>query len=126
VQVSYTFTDSESETPTIGDDFFGVLGVSRHMFTIVTSHWITQQLNVTFDMFAASDYSLSPFGAMGRQMVFTGPVNADIVVRYDLPLRSGSSMDLFMKVNNLFNQRPYENGFLGPGAWTTGGLRIQY
>ena len=126
VQVSYTFTDSESETPTIGDDFFGVLGVSRHMFTIVTSHWITQQLNVTFDMFAASDYSLSPFGAMGRQMVFTGPVNADVVVRYDLPLRSGSSMDLFMKVNNLFNQRPYENGFLGPGAWTTGGLRIQY
>ena len=126
LQVSYTFTDSQSETPTIGDDFFGVLGVSRHMFTVMASHWITQRLNVTFDMFAASEYSLSPFGAMGRQMLFTGPVKADVVVRYDLPLASGPRVDVFMKVNNMFNQRPYENGFLGPGAWATGGLRIRF
>ncbi len=126
LQVSYTFTDSTSQTPTIGDDFFGVLGLSRHMFTVMASHWVTPQLNVTFDMFAASEYSVSPFGALGRQILFTGPVKADIVVRYDLPLSSGPSVDVFLKANNMFSQRPYENGFLGPSVWATGGLRIRY
>lgn len=126
LQVSYTFTDSESQTPTIGDDFFGVLGLSRHMFTVMASHWITPKLNVTFDMFAASEYSLSPFGALGRQILFTGPVKADVVIRYDLPLPSGPRVDVFVKVDNMFSQRPYENGFLGPSAWATGGVRIRY
>ena len=126
VHVSYTFTDSESDIPTIGDDYFGFLGISRHLFTMMASHWLTEQVNVTFDLSTASDYSLSPFGAMGRRMVFTGPVMADVVARYALPLGSGPRMDVYGKVNNMFGQRPYENGFLGPGVWATGGVRIQY
>ena len=126
LQMHYTFTNAQSATPTIGDNFFGVLGISKHMLTAVASHWINKKLNITFDVLAASEYSLSPYGARGRRMLFTGPMKADLVVRYVFPRSFGKQLDVFVKGENILNQRPYENGFLGPGTWATGGLRIMF
>ena len=126
LRVSYTYTDSESKTPTIGNDFFGALGVSEHLFTLTATQWFAERWNVTFDLFAASDYSLSPFGANGRRMIFNGPVKGDLVVRYDLPAGQDVRMDVYVKVENMFDQLYYENGFLGPGAWSIAGLRVRY
>ena len=126
LRVSYTYTDAESETPTVGDDFFGVLGLSKHLFTLTATQWIAQRASVTFDLFVASDYPLSPFGALGRHMVFGGPVKGDLVVRYDLLARQDLGLDLYAKVENLFDNVYYEDGFLTPGAWAIGGLRVRY
>ena len=126
LRVSYTYTDSESETPTVGDDFFGVLGLSKHLFTLTATQWIAQRASVTFDLFVASDYPLSPFGALGRHMIFGGPVKGDVVVRYDLLARRDLGLDLYAKVENLFDNVYYEDGFLTPGAWAIGGLRVRY
>lgn len=126
LRVSYTYTDSESDTATIGDDFFGVPGLSRHLFALTATQWIAQRLNVTFDLFAASDYPLSPYGALGRRLVFGGPVKGDLVVRYDLLARPELGLDLYAKVENLFDHAYYEDGFLTPGAWAIGGLRVRY
>ena len=126
LRVSYTYTDSESDTPTIGDDFFGVPGLSKHLFALTATQWIAERLNVTFDLFAASDYPLSPYGALGRRLVFGGPVKGDLVVRYDLLARPGLGLDLYAKVENLFDHDYYEDGFLTPGAWAVGGLRVRY
>ena len=126
LRVSYTYTDSESDTPTIGDDFFGVPGLSRHLFALTATQWIAERLNVTFDLFAASDYPLSPYGALGRRLVFGGPVKGDLVVRYDLLARPELGLDLYAKVENLFDHAYYEDGFLTPGAWAIGGLRVRY
>ena len=111
LRVSYTYTDSESDTPTIGHDFFGVPGLSRHLFALTATQWIAQRLSVTFDLFAASDYPLSPFGALGRRLVFGGPVKGDLVVRYDLLARPELGLDLYAKVENLFDHAYYEDGF---------------
>ena len=126
LRASYTWTDSRSETPTIGSDYFGVLGVSPHLFTLAATGWIGSRMSVTFDLFAASDYPLSPFGAGGRRMVFGGPVKGDLVVRHDLPLRSGPRMDVYGKVENLFDHDYTESGFLTPGTWAVAGLRVRY
>ena len=126
LRVSYTYTDAESNTPTIGEDFFGVLGLSKHLFTVTATQWIAERASVTFDLFVASDYSLSPFGGLGRHFIFTGPVKGDIVVRYDLLGRPDLGLDLYGKVENLFNDVYYEDGFLTPGAWAIGGLRFRY
>ena len=126
LRVAYTYTDSVSETPTIGDDFYGIPGLSDHMFTLTATQWIARRVNVAFDLFAVSDYYLSPFGAGGRQMIFGGPVKADLVVRYDLPTGDALRLDLYAKVDNIFNNFYYEDGFLGPGRWTIGGLRFRY
>ena len=126
LRVAYTYTDSVSETPTIGDDFYGIPGLSDHMFTLTATQWIARRVNVAFDLFAVSDYYLSPYGARGRQMIFGGPVKADLVVRYDLPTGDALRLDLYAKVDNLFNNFYYEDGFLGPGRWTIGGLRFRY
>ena len=126
LRVAYTYTDSVSETPTIGEDFYGIPGLSDHMFTLTATQWIAQRVNVAFDLFAVSDYYLSPYGAGGRQMIFGGPVKADLVVRYDLPTGDALRLDLYGKVDNLFNNFYYEDGFLGPGRWAIGGLRFRY
>ena len=126
LRISYTYTDSESVTPTIGDDFYGVPGLSKHLFTLSATQWIADRLNVTFDLFAASDYLLSPYGALGRRMIFGGPVKGDLVVRYDLLARPDLGLDLYAKVENLLDHAYYEDGFLTPGAWAIGGLRVRY
>jgi outer membrane receptor protein involved in Fe transport len=96
------------------------------MLTLTATQWIARRFNVTFDLFTASDYSLSPFGADGRQMIFDGPVKADLVTRYDVGLGNDKTAEIYLKVDNLFNQRYYEDGYLGPGAWATAGFRIHY
>ena len=126
LRASYTWTDSRFDAPTIGADFFAAPGVSRHLFTLAATGRVGERTAVTFDLFAASDYSLSPFGAGGRRMVFAGPVRADLVVRRDLRVRPGLRLDVYGKVENLFDHAYTESGFLTPGRWAVAGLRVRY
>ena len=126
LRAAYTYTDSESDMPTIGADFYGIPGLSKHVFTLSATQWIARRASVTFDLFAASDYPLSPFGALGRRLIFGGPVKGDLVIRYDLLARPDFGLDIYAKVENLFDHTYYEDGFISPGAWAIGGVRIRY
>ena len=126
LQVAYTYVNSDSRTPTIGTDFFKVPGLSENVFTATFSQWFARRLNVTFDLFAASGYPLSPYGALGRRMYFGGPVKADVVVRYELPLGEGRRVEFYGKTENVLNHDYYEKGFDSPGAWAIGGIRFAF
>lgn len=126
MRASYTFTNSASRTPRIGSDFFKLPGQSDHIFSFVATQWITDRVHVTFDLFAASEYSYSPFGAMGRRMIFDGPVKADVVFSYELPLTESQSVEFYGKVENVFDNDYYENGFGSPGVWAIGGMRFKF
>lgn len=126
LRASYTFTNSASRTPRIGADFFRTPGQSDHIASFAVTQWITRQLHVTFDLFAASEYSLSPFGAGGRRMIFDGPVKADVVFSYELPLTDSQSVEFYGKVENAFDSNYYENGFGSPGVWALGGMRFKF
>jgi iron complex outermembrane receptor protein len=124
MDLSYTFTNSDSKTPTIaGTAYHESLGVSRHK----TSFAITQSLGrmtVAYDMTALSDYSQALFGGGTRRFVFSGPITGDVAVRYRVPAEK--PVEFFVKVNNVFNQRPFEDGFVGPKAWAVAGVRWFY
>lgn len=125
-RASYTHTNSDSRTPRIGADYFGIPGQSDHLFTMTATQWISKRFRTTFDFFAASDYSFSPFGAMGRRMIFDGPVKADVVFGYELPLTDSRSVEFYGKVENVFDDQYYETGNGSPGAWAIGGMRFKF
>ena len=126
VRGSYTYANSDSRAPTIGPDFFQIPGLSSHVYTATATQWIGKRVNVTVDLFAASDYILSPYGAQGRKLVFNGPIKADLVFRYDVPLPESKRLEFYGKVENLFNHDYYEDGFGSPGAWMIGGIRFKF
>ncbi|MCY4189406.1 MAG: hypothetical protein OXD30_13075, partial [Bryobacterales bacterium] len=74
----------------------------------------------------ASVYILKPFGSQGRRMIFDGPVKADVVFRYDIPVAEQKTLDLYGKVENVFDNDIYEDGYGAPGAWAIGGIRFQF
>ena len=91
-----------------------------------STQWLTNRVSASFDLFAVSDYVLSPFGAGNRQLVFNGPVKADVVFAYEHPLSDRHRIEFYGKVENILNKRLFEDGFMGPGAWALGGLRLKY
>ena len=123
---SYAYVNSDSRTPTIGADYFRVPGVSESVFSMTATQWFGARFNLTFDLFAVSDYVLSPWGAMGRKLVFNGPVKADLVFRYELPLRDSKRVEFYGKAENVFDREYYEDGFGTPGFWMIGGIRYSF
>jgi iron complex outermembrane receptor protein len=130
IQASYTYTNSDSRRPTSGSNYYQVLDVSPHIFTVTATQWLTRRTNVTFDMAAHSDYNFvmfgGAFGGESRLFRFTGPVKADVMVRHDLPFGEDHTLELYAKIENVFGQRPYEDGFIGPKAWVTAGARVNF
>ncbi len=124
LQMSYTYTNSDSLFPTIGTNYYKQLGLSDHMFALTATQWIAQRFNVTFDLYAMSDYTLQTL--FGRQYVYDSPVRGDVVAHYDLPIADDKTLELYDKVENVFNKRAYEDGFVGPKAWMIAGLRLKY
>ena len=77
-------------------------------------------------MSALSDYTTTISGGGQRQFVFNGPTKADIVFHYDYPLSDRHTAEFYVKVENMFNQRAYEDGFIGPKAWAIAGIKFRY
>ena len=126
IGLSYTYLNSDSDTPTAGTDYYKVLGQSPNMFTATAAQWIGQRVSVSFDMSAYSRYVNTILGATGLLFVFDAPIKADAAFHYDRPLAEHRSADFYVKVENILNQRPYEDGFIGPKVWAVGGVRYKF
>jgi vitamin B12 transporter len=127
IQATYTYVNSDSRTPTIsGTSYHKVPGVSPHVMTLGLTQWITRRTNVTFDMAAHSDYTKTLSGGGQRQFRFNGPTKADVMVRHDVFFGDDHKVEIYGKVENMFNQRAYEDGFVGPKAWFITGMRMEY
>jgi iron complex outermembrane receptor protein len=123
---SYTFTNSDSSTPTVAaENFSKVLGISDHMFSLTAVHRLGRSIDVTFDFYAASKYPLTLFGSP-RLFEFDGPVKADLVASYTRPVGEGKSLRFYGKLDNLFDKTYWENGFGAPGIWGIAGVGFQF
>lgn len=120
--VSYTYTNSDQlRQPVAG--FVRTLGISNHLFTVFANQRIGQRVDVTFDLFAASDYGIN----FGRLYIFDGPVKADLGASYTLPLNDDRrSLRFYGKVDNLFDRVNFEGGFRTPGATLIGGTTFRF
>jgi outer membrane receptor protein involved in Fe transport len=124
---SYTYTNSDRRAPTIfGTNYYNAIGISPHAFSFTATHWIGRRINVSYDMSIFSDYTIPMSGAGSRQFVFDGPHKADVVVSYERPLSDTRALEMYVKVDNVFNERAFEDGFVGPKAWVIAGFRLRY
>jgi vitamin B12 transporter len=129
IESSYTYTNSDSRTPTVPSiGLYENLGISNHAFSLTATQWFARRFSVAYDMTVLSDYTTVLFGLdfTSRPFKFDGPTKADVVVHYEHPLSDKRSIDFYAKVENVFNQRHYEDGFLGPKAWAIGGFKLKY
>jgi vitamin B12 transporter len=127
IQATYTYVNSDSRPPTIsGTSYHRVLGVSPHVMTLSVTQWVARRTNVTFDMATHSDYTKTLSGGGQRQFRFNGPTKADVMVRHDIPFGDDRKLEVYGKLENMFNQRAYEDGFIGPKAWFITGMRLEY
>lgn len=123
VQGSYTFTKGLDRVSQYANGLLRSPRVSTHMFSTTASQRLGRRFDVTFDLFAASP-SLLPLS--GRAFEFDGPVKGDIVVSWTKPLSDRHTLRLFTRVENVFNRRFYEEGFLTPRAWAVAGMKWMF
>lgn len=124
---SYTYTNSRERTSQLVGGSLRPLRLFDHMFTLVATQRVTRRLDATFDLWAGSDYTAPFFAGVGsRPFVFPGPRRGDLALTYSLPAGERHTIQLFTRIENLFNQSYYEEGFRTPKAWAAGGLRYSF
>jgi iron complex outermembrane receptor protein len=123
VRSSYTFTNADERRSIFSTGNLRTIRISDHMFTTSATRRFGRALDVTFDIFAASDYLLN-FGAM--EYTLGGPVKADLAFNYTRPLSDTVSMRFYTRVDNMLNRSYSEDGFRAPKAWATVGMRLLF
>jgi outer membrane receptor protein involved in Fe transport len=125
-QFAYTYAVAESQTATFGTDYFRILGSAPHTFAMSMTQFATPRFHATFDLYTKSSYNTTLFGASGRLSLFDGPTKANLVLGYEFPLAGDRGVEIYTKVENIFDERPYEDGFIGPDRWAIVGVRLRY
>jgi iron complex outermembrane receptor protein len=121
IAVAYTYTNSDQRRQPVAG-FVRTLGVSDHVFTVYANQRIGKRIDLTFDLFAASEYAAN----FGRLYIFDGPVKADLGASYTLPLSETRSVRFYGKVDNLFDRENFEGGFRTPGGTFVGGATFRF
>lgn len=120
---SYTYTNADERLSIFSTGNLRALRVSDHMFSGTATQRFGRSLDMTFDVFAASDYLLN-FGT--RAFSFDGPLKADLAINYTRSLTDATSLRLFTRVDNILNRSYYEDGFRTPKAWATVGMKYLF
>jgi len=126
LQSAYTFTNADERNSTLIGGSVSSIRVSRHMFSALATQQLARNIEVTFDVFAASDYVFPLFAGGSRPFVFEGPVKADAVVRYTKPLGERTRIEIYTRIENVFNRIYFEDGFRTPKASAVGGLKFGF
>jgi vitamin B12 transporter len=123
---SYTYTNADQNRSGIVG-FNRAFIISDHMFSLTLNQRIGRRIDVTFDLFAASDYAYPAFYSESKAIIFDGPIKADLGASYTLPLGDDRrSLRFYGKVDNIFDRTYFEQGFYAPGAAFVGGLTYKF
>jgi outer membrane receptor protein involved in Fe transport len=127
VQGSYTFTNAVNDVDLQVPGFWLALTTPRHTATFLVTQRIGKRADLTFDLFKSGEFFV-PYFATGRTRPFLSPgfVKADLVGGYKLWANDKRNVRLYGKVENVFNQLYYENGWLRPQAWGIVGMSFTY
>ena len=116
---SYTYTNARDRFSQFRDGTLQTPRITPHSFSLVWLQQFGSHVDTALDLVTASDY-LYPFGS--RTFVFSGPRQAGLSAGYTQSLTERFKMRWYVRINNLGNQRFYEDGFRTPGIWATGGV----
>ena len=124
---TYTFTNSDRFVSGLGlqpeyvipKHLIGLLWTQRYR-----SFLFSFDLNHTGSYLAPVFESNFPFRM--AELTFDGYTKADAFVSYERRASERVTMTLFGGVENLFNEKYYENGFLAPGTLGRGGIKFRF
>jgi outer membrane receptor protein involved in Fe transport len=107
-------------------------GIPRNTFS-ATVNQKYKQFNVNFDLTAVSEFDSLFFspgeffnGFASRIIRLDGYVKADLGASYTFKTGEKTSLEVFGKVSNLFDEKYFEDGFKTPGAIGTGGVKFRF
>ena len=103
-------------------------GIPKHQVSFGANYAISRW-NFNFDFSGISQYDEPLFSPnVFKQVVFTfdGYKKADVGVSYTLPLTDGTSLRFYTKVENVLNQRYFEDGFRTPRVVALGGCAFRF
>jgi iron complex outermembrane receptor protein len=124
VFVSYTYTNSDQQTPQVsGSGVISSLAIPDHQFGAVVTQRIGRRAFVNFDLTATNDYLAPVFPRVYR---FKGLIKGDLGASYEFPLTERRRLRVFGYVDNLFNRDNFESGFRTPGRTGRGGASLSF
>ncbi|HET6853912.1 MAG TPA: TonB-dependent receptor [Pyrinomonadaceae bacterium] len=127
LRASYTFTNSDRAVPGVGLQPEYV--IPKHLFGL-TLNQRYRALLFNFDLNRngshISQVFENNFPFRMAELTFSGYTKADVFVSYERRQTERVTVVLFGGVENVFNQRYYENGFLAPRALGRGGIRVKF
>lgn len=122
--VSYTYTNSDQQTPQVsGSGVISSLVIPNHQFAAVVTERIGHRAFINFDVTATSDYLAPVFPRVYR---FPGLVKADLGASYEFPLAEQRRLRVFGYIDNLFNRDNFESGFRTPGRTGRAGASFSF
>jgi iron complex outermembrane receptor protein len=126
-RASYSYVNADADQDTAVPGFFQALSVPAHSFNAFWNQQIGRKTGVTFDLYHAGEYYNS-LSAAGRARAYLYPSLTKIDAVFSRDLRTSEKYQLkgYAKVDNILNQRYFENGFGAPRATVTAGLRILF
>jgi vitamin B12 transporter len=125
---SYTFTNSDQRRPQI-ENILRSLAIPDHQFTFDATERFGRRVAVNFNLTATSNYLAPIFDNRtfaSRAYRFDGMRRADVTASYTLPLSGSRSLRFFGRIENLFDQEYYENGFLTPRVNGRAGAALNF
>lgn len=127
LRASYTFTNSDRQIP--GQGLQPEYVIPKHLLGVT----LTQRYRAflfNFDLNRTGSYIAPVFENnlpfRTAEFKFAGFTKGDVFVSYERRQTERVTLVLFGGVENVFNQRYYENGFLAPRALGRGGVSIRF
>jgi vitamin B12 transporter len=120
---AYTYANVNQDRALTVAGFFKTFGTPAHLATLVATKRWTRRFDTTADVFRGSGY-YTPFFALtsSRAFEFPGFTKVDLGAAYRFREGEAGSARVFGKVENVFNERYYHNGWLAPRATFVIGL----
>ena len=123
----YTFTNSDRFIPGLGLQPEYV--IPKHLASVFWSQryrrfLFSAEVNHTGSYLAPVFENNFPFRM--AELTFDGYTKADVYGNYEHRLSEDVVLTFFGGVENVFDRRYYENGFLAPGAVGRGGIKVRF
>ena len=122
VFASYTFTNSDQRSPQVsGTGIIRTLGIPDHQFTLVATQRF-KRFWVNFDFLATSTYLAPIFDTNGFTFKtylyrFNGNRKGDLTAGYTFAFdKEKKTVRVYGTIENVFDQKYFENGFRTAGA----------
>ena len=127
VLASYTYTNStERFSPYVGGSLRSPR-IFRNMFTALLTQRLTKRADFTFDFIAGGKSIMPIFTNTGtRPFLFDGPRTGNATLNYNVPVSERVSLRFYTRIENVFNQTYYADGFPTPKAWAVGGFKLMF